>query len=71
MTFLGGGGITLPGTTTSFGGIGAGGAGGLSRTTNGAGAKRLHLKILVNLKHFLSQNINFKKQVNIKLFQLS
>ena len=40
MTFLGGGGMTLPGTMTSFGAIGAGGAGGLSRTTNGAGAKR-------------------------------
>ena len=52
MTFLGGGGMTLPGTTTSFGGIGAGGAGGLSRTTNGAGAKRLQLKKISKFKPF-------------------
>ena len=37
ITFLGGGGITLPGITWCSGAIGAGGIGGLSRTTNGAG----------------------------------
>ena len=38
ITFLGGGGITLPGITINLGGIGDGATGGLSRTTNGAGA---------------------------------
>jgi len=37
MTFLGGGGITFPGITMFLGAIGAGGFGGLSRTSNGAG----------------------------------
>ena len=37
MTFLGGGGMTLPGMTWCSGAIGAGASGGLSRTTNGAG----------------------------------
>ena len=37
MTFLGGGGITLPGMTTFLGAIGIGGFGGLSRTRIGAG----------------------------------
>ena len=37
MTFLGGGGITLPGIVIFLGAIGVGGFGGLSRTTIGAG----------------------------------
>ena len=37
MTFLGGGGMTLPGMTMFLGAIGIGGFGGLSRTKIGAG----------------------------------
>ena len=37
ITFLGGGGMTLPGMTIDLGAIGVGGFGGLSRTTIGAG----------------------------------
>ena len=37
ITFLGGGGINFPGITMFLGAIGAGGFGGLSLTTNGAG----------------------------------
>ena len=37
MTFLGGGGMTLPGMTMARGAIGVGGFGGLSRTMIGAG----------------------------------
>ena len=37
MTFLGGGGMTLPGMTMFLGAIGAGGFGGLSRIKIGAG----------------------------------
>ena len=37
ITFLGGGGMTLPGMTWCSGAIGAGASGGLSRTIIGAG----------------------------------